>query len=457
MDEKSRKLFKGSPMHDRSAQNKTIITRRDFLCLTSMSAAGVFLGCATNPVTGQSQLMLMSEQQEIQIDKEHSPHQFSNDYGELQDKELNRYIQEIGNKMAAKTHRPQMPYSFRGVNAAYVNAYAFPGGSIAATRGILLNLESEAELAGLLGHELGHVNARHSAEQMSKGMLSQAVIGGLAVYAGTKGQAYGQIASVVGMVGASALLAKYSRDNEREADALGMDYMVRSGYHPGGLVDLMDMLKSMSKHQPSMIEAMFASHPMSDERYDRAVERSETDYRDAWNLPKNKERYMDRTAKLRAMKGAIEEMQKGESAMAKKKYPEAEKHFKKALKQAPDDYAGLVMMSKCQMALKRPDEARRYAERAKSVYPSEAQAHQMSGFANLQKQKFNAAYTDFNQYEKLLPGNPGTVFYKGFALEKMGKKKASASEYYRYIQMVQQGDEAAYAHNRLIQWGFLKK
>jgi predicted Zn-dependent protease len=434
----------------------TKITRRDFLWLASISTAGFVLGCATNPVTGQSQLMLMSEQQEVQIDKQHSPHQFSNDYGELQDKKLNRYIQEIGNNMAAKTHRSQMPYSFRGVNATYVNAYAFPGGSIAVTRGILLNIENEAELAGLLGHELGHVNARHSAEQMSKGMLSQAVIGGLAVYAGTQGKAYGQIASAIGMVGASALLAKYSRDNEREADALGMEYMVRSGYHPNGLVDLMDMLKSMSKHQPSMIEAMFTSHPMSDERYDTAVERSETAYRSAWKLPKNKERYMDKTANLRAMKGAIEEMQKGQSQMAQKKYTDAEEHFKKALKQAPNDYAGLVMMSKCQMALNRPDASRRFAERAKSVNPKEAQAHQMSGFAKLQKKNFNAAYNDFNRYDQLLPGNPSTSFYKGFTLEKMGRKKASASEYYRYLQMVQQGDEATYAHQRLIQWGVVK-
>jgi predicted Zn-dependent protease len=443
-------------MNTSPVTDEITITRRDFLWFASISTAGFVLGCATNPVTGQSQLMLMSEQQEVQIDKQHSPHQFSNDYGELQDKELNRYIQEIGNNMAAKTHRPNVPYSFRGVNATYVNAYAFPGGSIAATRGILLNIENEAELAGLLGHELGHVNARHSAERMSKGMLSQAVIGGLTVYAGTRGQAFGQIASVVGMVGASALLAKYSRNNEREADALGMEYMVRSGYHPNGLVDLMDMLKSMSKHQPSMIEAMFSSHPMSDERYDTAVERSETEYRSAWKLPKNKERYMDKTAKLRAMKGAIEEMQKGESKMAQKKYPDAEQHFKKALKQAPNDYAGLVMMSKCQMALNRPDEAKRYAERAKSVYPKEAQAHQMSGFAKLQKKNFNAAYNDFNRYEQLLPGNPNTVFYKGYTLEKMGRKKASASEYYRYLQTVQQGDEATYAHQRLIQWGVVK-
>ena len=190
-------------MHD--AQVKTVyremsrremsrreMSRRKFLWLSGMSAAGVVTGCAANPVTGKKQLMLVSEGQEVQIDREHSPHQFSSDYGQLQDKALNSYIDGVGRRIAAKTHRPNMPYSFRGVNATYVNAYAFPGGSIAATRGILLELDNEAELAALLGHELGHVNARHTAEQMSKGMLTQAVVGGLSIYAGTKGKVAGQ-------------------------------------------------------------------------------------------------------------------------------------------------------------------------------------------------------------------------------------------------------------------------
>jgi predicted Zn-dependent protease len=247
------------------------MTRRDFLLLTSLSAAGFVIGCATSPVTGEKQLMLVSEEQEIQIDKQNSPHQFSADYGTIQDEALNDYINRTGTKIAARTHRAHMPYSFRAVNANYVNAYAFPGGSIACTRGILLSLENEAELAALLGHELGHVNARHTAQQMSKGVLIQAVVGGLSALAGTQGAAYGQLASQLGMVGVGALLASYSRDNEREADALGMKYMFRGGYNPSGMVGLMDMLKGLSKSKPNIIELMFATHPMSKERYQTAV------------------------------------------------------------------------------------------------------------------------------------------------------------------------------------------
>ena len=158
--------------------DRSVLTRRDFMKLGTLAAAGCLTGCAVNPVTGASQLMLMNEGQEISVDLENSPHQFSADYGQLLDGSLNGYIQRVGLGLSKLTHRPQMPYSFRGVNANYVNAYAFPGGSIAVTRGMLLKMDNEAELAALLGHELGHVNARHTASQMSKGMLTQILAAG---------------------------------------------------------------------------------------------------------------------------------------------------------------------------------------------------------------------------------------------------------------------------------------
>lgn len=109
----------------------TGLTRREFIWMSSLTAAGILTGCAINPVTGQSQLMLVSEDSEIQIDKKNSPRQFSVDYGTIQDNVLNNYIHQTGKKISSVTHRPNMPYSFRCVNASYVNAYAFPGGSIA--------------------------------------------------------------------------------------------------------------------------------------------------------------------------------------------------------------------------------------------------------------------------------------------------------------------------------------
>jgi predicted Zn-dependent protease len=424
------------------------------MVLTGMAAAGAAVGCATNPVTGRSQFMTMSEQDEIQIDREHAAAQFSNDYGPVQDAALNAYVNGVGMGLARTTHRPNMPYSFRVVNANYVNAYAFPGGSIACTRGILIMLEDEAELAALLGHEAGHVNMRHTAQQMSKSQMSSIFVGGLSLIADIAVPGLGQVASGLGSVGASALLATYSRENEREADALGTEYMVKAGYSPEGMVELMAMLNGLSKHKPSSMETLFSTHPMSDERYQNALAAAGTTYAAARSLPLHRERYMDATARLRAIKGGIELMQKGDAAMAANKYDEAETHYEAALKQAPGDYAGLVCMAKCHLAQKEYAEAERYARDAKAVYPQEAQAQITGGFASLYLKRYEPAAQDFQAAQRLLPGSPSLVFFTGYANEGMNRRPEAAREYHRYLQLVNQGRYAQHARVRLREWGY---
>lgn len=433
------------------------MTRREFAKLCTFAAAGLAAGCAANPVTGRQQLMLVSEQQEIEIDRKHSPHQLSSDYGSVQDSTLADYLQQTGIRLAAKTHRVTMPYRFKPVNATYINAYAFPGGTIAVTRGILLKLDNEAELASLLGHELGHVNARHTASQMSKTLLTQVVVGGAGAAVGTQSGAFGQLASQLGMFGAGALLASYSRDNEREADALGLEYMARSGYNPIGFEGLMDMLQQLNKSRPSAIELMFSTHPMSEERYRNAIDAIRGGYPGQGGSPVYRERYMDQTGGLRRIGNAIEAMQAGETAMAKKNYSGAESHFKTALDKAPDDYAGLLMMAKCQLAQDKIDRAESYAKQAKAVYPQEAQAYHVSGFTWIKKKQFDNAYQDFEQYDRLLPGNPSITFFKGYCQEGMEHRPDAARYYHAYLQEVSQGKMAQHAYRRLVEWGYVKK
>ncbi len=432
-----------------------LINRRQFLYLSSLTVAGYAVGCATNPVTGKSQLMLVSENQEISLDKTNSPHQFSADYGTTQDTKLNAYIAQTGRRMTGLTHRPHMPYSFRVVNANYVNAYAFPGGSIGITRGILLKMRNEGELAALIGHELGHVNARHTAEILSKSQLTNLVVGGLAMAGQSAG--YGGLASQLGMLGSGALLASYSRDNERQADALGMQYMVKGGYGPDGMVGLMDILNQMNKGRHGYAELLFSTHPMSSERYDSAVNTARSTYAAARRQPLYSERYMDHTARLRRMKGAIETMQKGEADMGKENYPAAQGLFQNALKQAPEDYTGLVLMAKCQLAQKKIDAAERYLDTARQVYPQEGQAQYLDGFVQLKKKAYDTAIARFNAYDKMLPGNVSTTFFKGLAYEGKGDRKTAGDHYYTYLQSVNQGDNAQYAYNRLVEWGRIKK
>lgn len=432
--------------------------RRDFLWLLPGIGATTWLqGCATDPVTGKQSFVMMDKSQEVALDKKHSPHQFSEDYGISQDTQVNQYIAGVGKQMATGTHRPDMPYVFQAVNANYVNAYAFPGGSIACTRGILLELESEDQLAALLGHELGHVNARHFAESQAKGTLVDLAVAGVSIAAASKNAEYGQIAQMIGGLGGGALLAHYSRDNEREADALGVEYMTRAGYNPDGMTDLMTMLNTQSKSKPNALELMFSTHPMSSERLENTRKSlQKPTYADAAKRVKQRERYMDRTNRLRAIKPAIAEEQKAEAMLAKKSFDKAEGHLKTALSIVPNDYAGLVLMAKTQMAMERPKEAEPYLERAKAIYPTEAQAQHLTGVTKLQLRQPEAALAAFKAYESLLPGNADTMFLQGYSLEQMQDKKGAAQAYYRYLQLADQGKQASYAYNRLKAWGAVR-
>ncbi|NOX33282.1 MAG: M48 family metalloprotease [Deltaproteobacteria bacterium] len=439
------------------------ISRRQFLkysALMSASAtAPVFLGgCAVNPVTGRTQLMMVSRQQEIELDKKQSPFQFSSDYGITQDKKINQYMSCVGEKLLANVQRPDMPYNFQCVNATYINAYAFPGGSIAATRGILLKLENEAQLASLLGHELGHVNARHTAEQISKGRLSSLIVGGLTLAASYRGEGLGEIAQKLGMLGQGLLLSKYSRDNERQADTLGNEYMVEAGYSSRGFTGLMEMLNSLHKEQPSSVKILFSSHPMSSERLNSALQREKGIYRYTKDYPINRERYMDNMASLFKKKEGIKLLQQGEKYLEKKDYEEAGNIFKKSLKKLKNDYTAHVLMSKCLMIREKPAKALIHANIAKKLYPSEVQAYHIAGIANIKLKQYTKAYKDFCKSDELLPGNPQMTFYKGYCLDKQGNPKPAARNYMTYLKMInyKSGKYSRYAYNRLKQWGYAK-
>jgi predicted Zn-dependent protease len=438
------------------------MTRRDFLGLLAAASASISVplvsGCATHPVTGEQVLVGLSEEQEVAIDRGQSRHQFSRDYGAIQDEPLNAYVARVGGELSSRSHRPQMPYSYRVLNANYVNAYTFPAGSIAATRGIMLQLDNEAQLAALMGHEIGHVNARHSAQRAGQGMVAGIVASGIAIAASASERTAGiaPIVNVASQVGASALLASYSRENEREADSLGMEYMTKAGHSPEGMVGLMGVLVQQSKAKPGLLDTMFASHPMSSERYASMQADAKGRYAAFASAPLNRERYMDHTAQLRRLRPAIEDEQRGERLMASKKYGEADTAFASALRAAPHDYAGLCLMAKCQLAQRRYSEANAYVLQARQVYPGEAQAMQLAGITKLTLKQYPSALQEFSDYERTLPGDPNAAFFKGLSYEAMQNRQGAAQEYRRYVSAVRSGSQAQHAVGRLQAWGYVK-
>lgn len=229
--------------------------RKTILALTLTLAT---VACSTNPATGNREFNIVSESQEISIGRQ-SHEQIIREFGVYDEKpELNRLVDTIGHRIAAASERPHLPWTFTLLDSPMVNAMALPGGYIYITRGMLENINSEDELAGVLGHEIAHVTARHSAQQISRSQLAQfgLVLG--AVLAGPQAmQQYGQIAEL----GLGLLFQRYSRTHETQADLLGTGYIARANYNPVGAERMLMTLQRLDKNPATGIERYFVSHP----------------------------------------------------------------------------------------------------------------------------------------------------------------------------------------------------
>ena len=219
---------------------------------------GILLsGCAINPATGQRQLSFIGEGREIQMGR-HADPQIVESLGLYPDSAVQRYVRGLGEELAAVSERPGLPWTFRVLDDATVNAFALPGGFIYITRGILSHLTSEAQLVGVLGHEIGHVTARHSVNQMSRQQLTQGLLLAGMVLSSRVRSAGDYLGG-----GLQVLSLKFGRDDETQSDQLGIRYMGRLGYDPRELAGVMRMLERTSASQTGggQVPEWLSTHP----------------------------------------------------------------------------------------------------------------------------------------------------------------------------------------------------
>ncbi|RMG48447.1 MAG: peptidase M48 [Acidobacteria bacterium] len=220
----------------------------------------VLPACVTNPATGRHQLILFSSRQEVALGRQADP-EIRAEYGVYPDPALGGFVAEVGARIASASDRPDLPYSFTILDSPVVNAFALPGGPVYVTRGLLAHARDEAELAGVLAHEVGHVVGRHGAEQMSRARLA-----GLGLEALTLARP--GLSRAAGLLGAGArlLLLKFGRDAEREADALGVRYLAAAGYDPFGLPRFLGVLDRLEQERGRLLPAWLSTHPDPGER-----------------------------------------------------------------------------------------------------------------------------------------------------------------------------------------------
>jgi predicted Zn-dependent protease len=229
------------------------------LVIASLAVAAS-VACATNPATGKKNFNLMSEAEEQAVGRQ-ADAEIRREMGVYDDPQLQRYVTDVGLRLAARSHRPRLPWTFTIVDSPAINAFALPGGYVYITRGILPYLDDESELAGVLGHEIGHVTARHAAQQYSKAMSGGIGLTILSIFV-PQTAPFADLSST----GLSLLFLKYSRDAELEADRLGVEYAADTGWDPTGVPRFLTTLSRVSALSERGVPNWLSTHPQPEAR-----------------------------------------------------------------------------------------------------------------------------------------------------------------------------------------------
>ena len=270
--------------------------KRRLVMALDMGALGMFMFmfmfmtavCATNPVTGKRELVLVSEAQEIEMGRA-TAQQVNQSMGIYEDPELSAHVAEIGLRLARGSERPDLPWQFQILDTQVVNAFALPGGPVYITRGILAHMESEAALVGVLGHEIGHITAHHSVRQISRASLAGFGLGLGAVFF-PETRPFGDLIES----GMGLLFLKFGRDDEREADTLGVKYTVDSSYDPTEAAKFFQVLRRLGEKSGQSIPSWLSTHPDPQDREERILRESQTMAESAESLVVGEEEFKRR-------------------------------------------------------------------------------------------------------------------------------------------------------------------
>ena len=382
----------------------------------SFLAAASFLGllvyaCAVNPVTGRSELALVSfsEAEEIQLGAQAYLPAVQQQGGFYRDDELERYVQEVGMRLARVSHRPSLRYRYRVLNSSVPNAFALPGGFIVINRGLLVGLSSEAEMAAVLGHETGHVTAKHSLAGYQRAMAANILLAGIAV--GTGGKSW---AMDLSGVTASLVNNGFSREQEREADWLGIDYMVRARYNPQGAVRLQEYFyrELEGGRNPMFLMGLFRTHPFSKERLDDARARIAQRYAGIARDPgytDNEEIFRRKTARLREVQKAYGIADEGDTMFREKRYGEALAKYRAAASREPEQAPFHSSIGHVLLLQKEYGAAETSLRKAIRLDDEFFEPHLVLGALHHERNEHRAAIPELSRSMDLLPTKPAAA------------------------------------------------
>ncbi len=381
-------------------------------------------GCTVNPVTGESQFSLVSAAQEVQIGQQnYLPSQQSQGGAYVVDPEVNLYVKQVGQKLAAVSDRKQLPYDFVVLNNDVPNAWALPGGKIAINRGLLILLQDEAQLAAVLGHEIVHAAARHGASQQTQAILVG--IGSQVAQVASQNTGYADWVNQGTQIGAAAIQAQYGQGQELEADAYGMEYMSRAGYDPQAAVELQEILLKLSNgKQADFMSQFFASHPPSQKR----IQENQAKAKQLSGNIRNKKRFNQVMASLKKDQAAYTLNNEALKLASEKNYTAALSKVENAIKQEPKEAIFWQTKGRLLQAQKKYSAAETAYTKAISLNPEYFQPYLLRGLLLNQLGKTNNAINDLQASQKFL-NTQVSNFYLGELMSKKGQKDQAIAYY----------------------------
>jgi len=358
-------------------------------------------GCATNPVTGKSQFMLISESQERQLGAEQYGPTIQSQGGQYYlDPDLQVYVRQVGEKLARVSDQPDLPYEFVVINSSIPNAWALPSGKIAINRGLLTEMEDEAQLAAVLSHEIVHAAARHSAQRLQQGLLLNAGLAGLGIMVSDND--FRDIILGGAAVGATLTIAKYGRGHELESDAYGMEYMARAGYDPQAAVELQEIfVKLAGDRESGWFDGLFASHPPSQERVARNRDKAQQLGTSA--RFRGKAEYARATAALRKRIPAYKAYDEGVKALSEGNIQAALGKTEEAIRLEPEEAMFYALRGDIHQKLGDEQKALADYNRAVELYPEHYAYLLKRGTARQQQGLNELALQDLQKSAELLP------------------------------------------------------
>lgn len=386
--------------------------------------------CAS--VSGRNFLTLLPEQKEIEIGKAYLPYVVEEFDGLYPDREVQEYVRVVGVGLARQTER-KLPYEFHVVNSSVMNAFALPGGPVVITRGLLMKLGSESELAAVLAHELGHINARHHARFLEKQFGLSLLLGLGALFLGDR--PYGQLLVQFGQVGAVLLSLKFSRDQEREADRYGLTYLHRSGYDPEGMIRVFELFKSLERggRPPEWL----STHPLPENRIVQARQEIQK-LNLTGTLLKDTQEFHRVKSNLARTQASFEEFDKGKKAYTRRDYQLALESFRRALETYPENYPARAYTALLLAEEGRLEEAERHSTTALQTMPEVFLTNYVQGFVDFKKANYQTSLRYMQKANRLIPDHASTHYYLGRNYQALGSR-GKAVEHYRLALELSQG------------------